>query len=218
MERTITFYGDNYANLPSELRGLFETIAPARIYTKGQMIYYQGESAECFYYLKRGQVKIFFSSQGGMEKTLTIMTGGGILGEAAFFDGMPRVSSAKAMQKSELIAINRQTLLNRFRSEPGLAMSLLKLQAQSIRMLSSQVSSITFLQADCRIAALLLQAKDNTDTVHLTHEEIGSLVGVSRVTVSKILNSFVKKGFVKTCYGSINILNTGALSVIAENY
>jgi len=220
MERTTAYYGDNYANLPPEIRCHFENINTARTFHKNQMVYTQGETADCFYYLKKGQVRIFFSSPDGMEKTLTVIGPGAILGEAAFFDGMPRVSSAKALQSSALVAVDRPRLLNKFRQEPDLALQLLNLQARSIRMLSSQVTSIMFLQADCRIARLLLQAQSSAPgkepTVNMTHEEIGNIVGVSRVTVSKILNAFTRRGLVKTAYRSILLKDPGALAKIAE--
>lgn len=220
MERTMAYYGNSYAGLPEEIRGVFENINPGRVFAKNQMIYTQGEMADCFYYLKKGQAKIFFSSPDGMEKTLTVVGEGTILGEAAFFDEMPRVSSAKALQKSVIVAIDKNRLLAKFRESPGLAMHLLNLQARSIRMLSSQVTSITFLQADCRIARLLLQAKtmlpDRSAVVDLTHEEIGSSVGVSRVTVSKILNEFARRGIIKTAYRSILLKDMEALSEIAR--
>lgn len=219
MERTMAYYGDNYADLPVEIRGVFESMQTGRLYARNQMIYTQGEMADCFYYLKEGQAKIFFSSPDGMEKTLTVVGAGTILGEAAFFDEMPRVSSARALQKSVIIAIDRNRLLSKFRETPGLAMHLLNLQARSIRMLSAQVTDITFLQADCRIARLLLHAKtmrpDGSAAVGLTHEEIGSSIGVSRVTVSKILNGFARKGMIQTAYRSILLRDMDALSELA---
>lgn len=84
MERTMAYYGNNYADLPVGIRGVFEGMQTGRLYVKDQMIYTQGEMAGCFYYLKEGQAKIFFSSPDGMEKTLTVVGAGAILGEAAF--------------------------------------------------------------------------------------------------------------------------------------
>ena len=221
MQRTLTYYGDNYANLPLEMRGLFETINITRTYLKGELIYSQGDLADYFYYLKKGQVKIFLTSTDGLEKTIAIIGSGSILGEASFFDGEPRISSAKVLQNSEIITINKQTLMDKIRLEPSFAVSMLKLQAQSIRLLSSQLTSVTFLQADCRIARLLTQAKLTSTNpkdsyVHLTHEEIGNIVGVSRVTVSKILNSFAKEGYLETSYGNIKILDIKKLEDIAN--
>lgn len=220
MEQTSVYYGNNYANLPENVRGIFESLNTPRKYPKNKMIYMQGEYADCFYYLKSGKVRIYFSSPEGMEKTLATVENGSILGEAAFFDGMPRVSSAVALSDCMMIPVNEKILTEHFRTDPSFAMTLLNLQARSVRMLSSQVSSITFLQANCRIARLLIQLREPMENqrfcVHLTHEEIASIIGVSRVTVSKILNSMRYEGILKTEYRKIVITDLNELFHIAE--
>lgn len=220
MEQNIVYYGNNYANLPDEVRGVFESLNLPKGYARNEMIYMQGEYADCFYYLKSGKVRIYFSSPEGDEKTLANVEDGCILGEAAFFDGMPRVSSAVAQSECRIIPVTEKILTERFRVDPSFAMTLLNLQARSIRMLSSQVSSITFLQANCRIARLLIQLRvpieNDRYTVSLTHEEIGNIVGVSRVTVSKILNSMRSSGIIKTEYRKIIIEDLKALFRIAD--
>ena len=72
---------------------VFERWGQPVIYERGRMVYWQEEIADCFYYLKSGKVQVFLSSENGGEKTLTIQGPGSLLGEAAFFDGLPGNSS-----------------------------------------------------------------------------------------------------------------------------
>ncbi len=204
----------------NEIQIVLENSGPKKLYEKGDIIYYQGDFANSFYYLSKGKVNVFMTSPEGIEKTLNTAQNGEILGEAAFFDKMPRVSSAKAVTKSEIVVIDRKKLIELIRQYPRLAMELLENQAKRIRMLSSQIDSMTFLKADERIAQLLLQYKitvNKKTVVHLTHEEIGNMAGVSRVTVSKILNRFCKRGYIKTNYREIEIKNQNAIEQILSN-
>ena len=181
-------------------------------YLNNKMVYWQEAPANEFYYLKTGSVKIFLSSESGMEKTLTVLGSGSIFGEAAFFDGLPRVSSAKTLAKSEIITVTRQSLMDCIRQEPQLAMNLLTYLSQTIRMLSSQVDTMTFLQADQRLARLLLKLAAATgSTVHATHEDLAGLAGVSRVTVSRVLNIFAQNGWTESRYREIKILDETGL-------
>ncbi len=202
-----------------ELRDFFDHLqVPGLLYPPNQMIYLQGEEALRFYYLKKGEVKIFITSKNGGEKTLSVVTEGNFLGEASFFDGLPRVSSAKTTQKSEIISIDEETLLRLIGEHPMLAIDLLRDLSKTVRMLSAQVDGMAFQRADQRIAQLLINSaskKGNRFLVHYTHEEIGSLIGVSRITVSKILTRFVKEGFIKTCYRSIELVDKDALQRFA---
>lgn len=218
---TYFFHQDNLnPEMDSQAQKILDTITPSKKYEKGQIIYHQGDLGDSFYYLKKGKVSVFMTSSDGLEKTLNTASAGEILGEAAFFDKLPRVSSAKAVEDSELVIIDKNRLIELIRKHPRLAMELLETQAKRIRLLSSQIDSMAFLQADARVAQLLLQYKTSNNGklyVNLTHEEMGSMAGVSRVTVSKILTTFVKKGMVKTNYRQIEILNSALLEeLLAE--
>ncbi|MGI5958221.1 MAG: Crp/Fnr family transcriptional regulator [Massiliimalia sp.] len=179
---------------------------PSLLYAKNQMVYWQGEEAVRFYYLKEGTVRIFLSSEDGAEKTISILKPGSVFGEASFFDGLPRVSSAKTLEKSKIIAIGQKELLTLFGEHPNLAMTMLGYLAKTVRMLSAQVDHMAFLQADQRLAQLLISLAENRK-VFSTHEELASLVGVSRVTVSKLIGKFVKNGWIATGYGYLELLD-----------
>lgn len=109
---------DSYLNfsctnseIHGDIRVLLEKSGISRTYKKGSVIYRQGDLASSFCYLKKGKVKVFMTSVDGMEKTLNTASTGELLGEGAFFDRKPRVSSAMAIADSELIIINEQDLL-----------------------------------------------------------------------------------------------------------
>ncbi|QEY35460.1 Crp/Fnr family transcriptional regulator [Caproiciproducens galactitolivorans] len=183
---------------------VLERTHTSHVVEKDRMIYWQEALADEFYYLKSGKVKIFLSSEDGAEKTLTVLEPGNIFGEAAFFDGMPRVSSAKALVKSEIITVTRKSLMECIRREPQLAMNLLTYLSQTIRMLSAQVNSMTFLQADQRLARLLLSLARN-GTVRATQDDLAGLAGISRVTVNRTLAGFSKRGWIRARYGAVEI-------------
>lgn len=220
MEQQNFLHHIDYSPVSKEAEEIFDSFKSQYNYKKNSTVYSQGETADCFYYIKKGQVKIFFNSADGMEKTLSVAGAGSILGHAAFFDGKPRVSSAKTISACTIVAINKAKLLAKFKEKPHLALLLLTMQANSIRMLSQQVSSITFSQADSRIADILIQScttgQKGKSCVNMTHEEIGNMAGVSRVTVSKILNKWAREQIIGTGYRCVYILNAKKLSLYAN--
>lgn len=187
-----------------------EKTQPVKLYRANELIYLQNETAERFYYIRNGRARIFLTSPEGAEKTLAIAQSGSLLGEASFFSGTLRVSSAKTIEKSEIISIERPVLLDCFQRFPELAMELFRYLSETIRMLSAQVDSMAFQQADQRLAGLLVQLSQD-GFVHSTHEELSLLAGVSRVTVSRIVSFFAKKEWISTGYGRISILQPQAL-------
>lgn len=203
--------------LPQEIWAPFaQHYAPVR-YAPGQMIYFQDSEAECFYYLKSGRVKSFRSSEDGTEKMLTIYHSGSIFGEAAFFDGLPRVSSAVAETECEIVRINREMATREISQNPELAMALLKYLSRTVRLLSGHVDDMAFFQTDQRIARFLLSLpRTETGEVACTQDEIASAVSANRVTVSRILSRMARSGALRTGYGSITLLRPEALREMLE--
>ena len=182
----------------------------------GQLIYLQDTRAEEFYYVVSGTVKCFISSSDGDERILTFHHGGELIGEASFFDRQPRVSSAVAVTKCELVEVDHARLAQVFRLHPELAIAMLENLARRVRLLSGHVDG-SFLQADQRVARHLLSLTPGEDgAIPCTHEDIGASVGVSRVTVSRVLSRFARKGWLRTGYRSVELLDRKALESLCE--
>ncbi len=200
----------------SDMQRLIEGASAPKKFAKDEIIYLQGDTANNFCYLKKGRVKVYMTSVDGMEKTLNTASRGEMLGEGAFFDKKPRVSSAKALTNVEVIMIDEKKLTKLITECPKLAFELLEILSNRIRLLSSQLDSMTFLQADARIAHLLLESEQD-GRVQLTHEEIANIVGVSRVTVSKTLGRFAKSGYILTEYRQIALKDKDKMARLFSN-
>lgn len=195
---------------------LAEHRAP-RKYAPGQLIYLQGTEADRFYYLVCGQARSYISSSTGEERLLTIHQDGDLMGEASFFDQCPRVSSAAAVTECDIVSVDRERLDRIFQAHPELAQPMLRYLARTVRLLSAQVDHMSFLRADQRVARYLLSLPPEQGELRCTHEEIGTAVGVSRVTVSRILGQLSRQGILSTGYHSIRLLDPAALAALAED-
>lgn len=183
----------------------------------GYLIYLQNTDATCFYYLRSGRVKSFIQSEDGAEHVLHIYEQDSLFGEASFFDELPRVSSAVALTDCEIVPIDRELVSQQITRAPDLAMTMLKYLARKVRVLSSQVDDMAFRPADQRIARHLLSlTPDREGKVPCSHEEIAAAVSTSRVTVSRTLNSFARKGWLRTGYRSVHLLNLEALRELCQ--
>ncbi len=186
------------------------------LYSPGQIIYLQDSPAEHFYYIVSGRVRSYISAEDGSEKLLTDYQCGSLFGEAAFFDQRPRVSTAVALTKCSLVSIDQKQITEIIRSKPEIAMALLKYLARTVRLLSDQLDDATFLQADQRLARLLVNSFTGRTTIHTSQEELATAIGVSRVTVSRILNSFARLGILQTGYRSLTLINPEKLKDLAK--
>ena len=203
--------GDFFLSLPLERWRAFAEGRPAVRCSPGHLIYLQDTEATCFYYLKKGRVKSFIQSADGAERVLNLYRAGSIFGEASFFDELPRVSSAIALTTCELVPIDRELVTQAVATDPELAMSMLKYLARTVRLLSGQLDDMAFRPVPWRLARFLLSYADQSSLVRCTQEEIASSISASRVTVSRALNQFARKGLLTLGYGEIRIRNPDGL-------
>ena len=186
---------------------------PGRRYENQAVIYHSGEDAGQFYCLIDGKVQIYMTSPEGIEKTITVYQNHALFGEAAFFDGSPRTTSARALVASRVVVIDRESILTCFREQPDLALSMICSLSRNVRMLSTQINEISFLPAEQRLARFLVEESGcGVRQVSYTHEEIGSMIGSSRVTVSRILRTCAEQRLIRTSYRKIEVLQPEQLS------
>ena len=186
-----------------------------RKYRAGQMVYLQGTRPECFYYLVSGSVRSFISSVSGEERVLAVHRAGDLMGEASFFDGCPRVTSAMAVEDCQILAVGRAQLDAAFQHHPELALPMLQYLARTVRMLSGHVGAAS-LPARQRVARWLLdQPRREGGVLKATHEGVGQAVGLSRVTVSRVLGELAALGLVKLGYRSLTVLDRAGLEALA---
>ncbi len=195
--------------------GIWEAFAQGRPPVRcspGYLIYLQDTQATCFYYLRSGQVKSFLQSEDGGERVLNIYHGGSLFGEASFFDGLPRVSSAVALTPCQIVPIDREQVTQEFVRDPELALAMMKYLARTVRLLSSQVDQMAFRPARWRVASYLL----SPGSLACTQEDIAAAVSASRVTVSRILNEFAQRGWIRLGYRKIALLQPERLKELCR--
>ena len=152
MEKNLNTPPTQLYNIHYDMKTLFDSLPYTKTLANGEIIYH--DIADSFYYIKKGKATVFMNSRDGMEKTLNTASKGELIGEGAFFDHKPRVSSAKAVTASELTIIDKKILLDLIQKNPPIAFELLEILATRIRLLTTQLDSMTFMQADARIAKL----------------------------------------------------------------
>jgi len=204
-------YMDN-ASFPLDIWLPFLRKRPVVRCSPGYLIYLQATDATCFYFLKEGRVKSFIHSEDGAEQVLTVYEAGSLFGEAAFFDELPRVSSAVALTSCQLVPIDREIVTEQFAQNPALAMSMIRYLARKVRMLSDHLDHMAFRPAKWRLAEHLLALSPDDKFVRCNQEDIAAAISASRVTVSRLLNELARDGLVELGYRKIRIIDRETLS------
>ncbi len=86
-----------------------------------------------------------------------------------------------------------------------------------ISLLHSWIFYAQFQKNEEKLACLLYTLSLSNTSVELSHHQMASVTGMSRITATKILNSFVKKGLVSVKYKKTKILDQENLRSIFKD-
>lgn len=192
--------------LSPEERKEVEAICPPRRLSRGEAIFRQGDEAESLFILVEGRVKLFLETPKG-ERTLALLGPGDLFGES-FLTPRPRQEVTAQVQSPGAVVcpISRAQFLALCRQVPEAALRLCTVLAERVAYLSEELAGVA-LPAPVRVGRLLLSLARRFGVpegdgglrldLGLTQEELGSLCGVSRVSVAYALRRFREAGALK---------------------
>ncbi|WP_061025563.1 Crp/Fnr family transcriptional regulator [Bradyrhizobium sp. CCH5-F6] len=180
----------------------------------GQTLYHQGEVSTYFYLIISGKVEVSMVREDGSYFMVEIMGAGALCGEGAAFDGMPRFSSAVATCNTVVKRFDASRLHEAFQEAPELALSLIRVLAAKQRIMSRRAQHLSAPSPEVRIGDLLLRLAETYGRadqptrlvpITLTHEQISTMTGTSRVTVTRWLTKMRKLGALMVVDGTVYI-------------
>ena len=181
---------------------------------KGEILFFQEDTSESAYIVRSGEISIILSSSDGREMVINEMHSGDLFGELGILTHKSRSTSAIARSKAELLVIPAQIFMQVTENEPQFALRILEMTANRLRMSGKRESALAFLDAQARLARLLLeleaQEKDK-GYVTISQDELAHHTGLIRQTVAKALGKWRRSGWLITGRGRILILNRKAL-------
>jgi CRP/FNR family cyclic AMP-dependent transcriptional regulator len=188
---------------------------------KGQFIFFQSDPSEKVYIVRSGLVSIVLESSDGREMVISEMRSGDFFGEVGVLTRQPRSTSAIARTEGLLLELPRQSFLTILNAEPALARRFLEMTANRLRGSSERESALAFLDAQARLARLLLQLEQQAPEksyVTISQEELAQRTGQTRQTVAKALGRWRRAGWLITGRGHIMVLNREALVQLEQEW
>jgi CRP/FNR family cyclic AMP-dependent transcriptional regulator len=176
-----------------------------RKYSRGSIVVHQDDVGDESYLIMIGKVKVIVTHTGGEEIILNILKSGDFFGEMAVFDNMPRSATVVADEDCELLIISRENITDLIKRNPQIAFKLLEDMSIRLREADEQISGLTHLDSQGRVAQTLLKLSKEADMI--TDEgyqvfpkppikDIAAMSGTSHETVSRLLSELVNKGII----------------------
>lgn len=213
-----------FVKIQEELFHYFENAGTKVTYHPQDLIYMQEDDAQSLYLITKGRVRVYLLTATGEEITLEILDKGRIFGESSFFQNGLRPTTVTAITDVELISCRLDDLYPYLCTSKELTVSLLQLMSQTCDYVTSLLKKSYIYNRQEKVASFLLEQTSQdypekgiiNNIIPYSHEEIALLIGLSRVTVTKVLNEFAKKGYINIAYKKIHVVNKKEISLLLQ--
>lgn len=181
---------------------------------RGEWIFVPGDAADSIYLLQQGRMKITALSEDGHEVLHEIVGPGEVFGDTSAILGIPRTTSAQALETSLVCEIYRkdfETLLGMF---PELSFQLLKSVGLRLKKAEAHLVNVICNDVSYRVREALLDlmdhesgsASDQPVKIKITQQDLANLIGASRQKTSQALKELEDANVLRLMYRSILLI------------
>jgi len=213
-----------WALLTRHERDALSDLGLPRDYPAGATICLEGDPATHVFILVAGWVKILSSTNDGHEMVLALRGDGDLVGEIAGATTGRRTATIQAVDVVHALIVPYDRFTSFLDSNPGADGVYRRLVTQRWNDASTMLRDHAVTTGGRRLARLLLELADRHGremdgaiylAMPLTQDELASMAGTSRATVTRALSNWRKRRFILTGQRHITILDPEGLRKVA---
>jgi CRP-like cAMP-binding protein len=189
---------------PEQIREI-ERQSKLKRFDAGSPIYLPSQPADSVMLVADGLVKICHLTGDGKAATLAFVAPGEMFGELALFEPGQRGEYCEAVEATTLVRIPREAIQDLMQNTLDVALKVTKLVGLRRRRIENRLRNLLFTSNQERLTHLLLDLAEQFGTaaeegirlrLKLSHQELASLIGTTRETVTILLGKMKNAGLV----------------------
>lgn len=193
-------------------------------FKKNQIIYVEGEQPEYLWILLDGKAKIHKDGIGGRQQILRLIRPVQYFGYRAYFAKEPYVSSAMAIEESQLGAIPMSLVEELMHRNNKLTWFFIHELSRNLGGSDTKIVNLTQKHIRGRLAEALIVLRDNygyeeddsTLRIYMAREDLANLSNMTTSNAIRTLSGFVAEKIITVDGRRIRILNEGLLRKISK--
>jgi CRP/FNR family transcriptional regulator len=174
-----------------------------RDFKKNQTILHEEETNDFMYIIIHGKVKISRVGRDGKEAILSLHGSGEFFGELSLIDGRTSPAAVLAVENSNVAIISKDHFYDLLYTQRRVMENLLKILCSRLRDAWQKIEMLTFNDAAQRMKMLLNMLSETYGEktpegtvlrVRLMHQDLADMAGLTRETVTRVLDKWKKNG------------------------
>ena len=188
-------------------------------YKKGESIYREGNYPNKLFFIRKGKVKTFKSTDAGKELTIDLLNEDDFLGYTSLIENSKYKESAEAFEDCELCIIPKEEFELLMNSNIEVVNKFIKLLAKNVSEKEEQLLSLAYNSLRKRVADALLslqekykKVEEEKFTINISREELANIAGTATESLIRTLSDFKAENLIEIKNGNIIIENEKKLA------
>jgi len=188
----------------------------------GDLLYEQGQPADCMFYLEQGQIQLAVRSAQGKQAIIGLLTAGDFCGEGYLVGDKVRSSAARCIADSAVARLDGANMVRAMQQDLRFAEFCLTYFLDRTVRLTERLLSQHFDSCEQRLARILLllanHGKEGRATRvirNLDQKALAQMIGTSRSRVNYFMNKFRDLGFID--YNGHIVVHGSLLNVVQHD-
>lgn len=182
-------------------------------------LFHAGDAVQGYAMVLSGRVDVSMTGASGREMLLysvepgqsCIQTTMGLLG------GEDYTAEAETTVETRLVLLPKPLFLSLMDTDPGFRALVFRAFAQRFQNMMQLLEKVAFTRVECRLADRLLTLAKHDPLIHVTQSDLATQVGTAREVVSRRLETWSRRGWVRTGRGTVQVLDPRALESLASD-
>jgi len=210
-----------FSDLSAEERNRLANGCQLKRFTRGDMVFRNGDLCEAFYVVILGQVKLFVSAPNGQEKVIELVGPGRSFAEAMMFLDIPYILNGQCLTDSLLMCICKKAVFSEIEQDPRFALRMLAGISRRLHGLVQDVEGYALHSGMQRLIGYLLRDVEDTNspttgivTVSLpvSKATIASRLSLTPEYFSRVLHELEAEGLIAIDKRDVRILDVQRLA------
>jgi CRP-like cAMP-binding protein len=180
---------------------------------KRQGVYFEGDDATRVYFVQAGRIKTLKTTAGGKELITGLYGPGEFFGYLTLLEGTPHRDSAVAVDDSELIYIPQDDFSQLLLRNREVSQQFIRLLAGRVSEREQQLLEMAYNSIRRRVADVLVRLHEEAPAtdIHLSREDMASLVGMAPESLIRTLSEFRQSRFIELLPNTIRVVQLDKL-------
>lgn len=183
----------------------------------GTVLFSPGDAVKGYVIVLQGRVSVSLTGASGREMLLYAVTPGQscIQSTLGLMGGEDYTAEAMTDQDSCVVLLPKPLFLKLIDASSSFRSLVFAAFAGRMQTMMRLLEKVAFQRVECRLAAHILERANANGSIKTTQQELATSVGSAREVISRRLDAWSRRGWVKTSRGTVQIIDADALQSVA---